>query len=287
MIEDPADTRPARPRSTGRPSLRGSIPWARTPLAARQREAVRTALTRKVSVLTGGPGTGKTTTVRAVLQLLRRLHPTRACCWPPPTGRAARRLAETTGVEAKTIHRLLEFKPGQERDDYGRMRLFQRHEENPLEADLIVVDEMSMIDTQLMNHLVKAVDPASHLLLVGDIDQLPSVGPGNVLRDLIASGVVPTVALDQIFRQDENSWIAVNAHRINQGQSPEIQRESSDFFLFRVDDPEAAAERIVEVVTKRVPRRFGHDPVDDIQVLSPMHRGVAGVGALNEKLQPR
>ncbi len=255
------------------------------PLAARQQDAVRAAITRKVSVLTGGPGTGKTTTVRSVLQLLRRLHPDPRILLAAPTGRAAKRLAETTGVEAKTIHRLLEFKPGAGVDTHGRMRMFQRHEEHPLDADLVVVDEMSMIDTQLMNHLIKAIDPASHLLLVGDIDQLPSVGPGNVLRDLIGSGVVPTVALDQIFRQDEHSWIAVNAHRINQGQMPEIQRDSKDFFLFRVDDAEAAAERVVEVVTQRIPRRFGLDPVDDIQVLSPMHRGAAGVGTLNEKLQ--
>jgi exodeoxyribonuclease V alpha subunit len=285
MLEHAEDHLPGSAEVDWATQLRWLDTLGAHPLAARQQEAVRAALSRKVAVLTGGPGTGKTTTVRAVLQLLRRLHPNPRILLAAPTGRAAKRLAETTGVEAKTIHRLLEFKPGAGVDAYGRMRLFQRHEDNPLEADLIVVDEMSMIDTQLMNHLVKAIDPASHLLLVGDIDQLPSVGPGNVLRDLIASGVVPTVALDQIFRQDEHSWIAVNAHRINQGQMPEIKKGSRDFFLFRVDDAEAAAHRVVEVVTQRVPRTFGHDPVDDIQVLSPMHRGAAGVGALNEKLQ--
>jgi exodeoxyribonuclease V alpha subunit len=245
------------------------------PLAARQREAVAAALTHKVCVLTGGPGTGKTTTLRAVLMLLAERG--RSVALAAPTGRAAKRLAETTGVPAKTLHRLLEFKPAQ-----GG---FQRNRENPLDADLVVVDEVSMVDLILMNALTRSLDAASHLMLVGDVDQLPAVGAGNVLRDLIASGKVPTVRLDHIFRQAAGSYIITNAHRVNQGEMPLIERDSGDFFLFPVEEAEAAADRVVEVVAQRIPARFGLDPVDDIQVLSPMHRGPAGVGALNEKLQ--
>jgi exodeoxyribonuclease V alpha subunit len=246
------------------------------PLAARQREAVRAALTNKVTVLTGGPGTGKTTTVRAVLQLLDAKGGSVRLC--APTGRAAKRLAEATGKEARTIHRLLEFKPSE-----GRR--FQRDEDRPLDADLVVVDEVSMVDLVLMNDLTRAIHPSTHLLVVGDVDQLPSVGAGNVLRDLIDSGVVPTVALDQIFRQDAGSYIVTNAHRINQGLVPLFEKDSTDFFLFPAEDGQAAADRVVDVVTARIPRRFGLDPVRDVQVLSPMHRGPAGVGALNERLQ--
>jgi len=253
--------------------LDGTTPY---PLAERQRDAVRSALTHKVTVLTGGPGTGKTTTVRSVLQLLGMRGG--QALLAAPTGRAAKRLAETTGSTARTIHRLLEFKPADG-------RLFQRHEENPLDADLVVVDELSMVDVLLMNHLAKALDPATHLLLVGDVDQLPSVGAGNVLRDLIDSGAVPTVALDTIFRQSEHSHITVNAHRINRGEMPVVAKDSEDFFLFPVEDADAAADRLVDVVANRIPRRFGFDPVADVQVLTPMHRGPAGVAALNERLQ--
>ena len=247
-------------------------------LAARQRQAVRMALTEKVSVLTGGPGTGKTTTVRAILDLVRAKGLTARLA--APTGRAAKRLAETCGMEAKTIHRLLEFKPS------GGVR-FLRNEENPLRADLLVVDETSMVDLLLMNDLTKAIDPATHLLLVGDVDQLPSVGPGNVLRDLIDSGVVPTVELNEIFRQDEHSYIIVNAHRVNQGEMPIFDRRSRDFFLFPAEDAEAAADWVVDVVAERIPAKFGLDPLRDVQVLSPMHRGPAGVTALNGRLQQR
>lgn len=261
--------------STGTPPGPGSTAGCRT-LAERQAAAVRAALTSKVCVLTGGPGTGKTTTVRAVLELVAAKGCTVRLA--APTGRAAKRLAETTGLEARTLHRLLEFAPGE-----GRM--FKRDDENPIDADLVVVDEVSMVDLLMMNHLTRALDPASHLLLVGDVDQLPSVGAGNVLRDLIDSGVVPTVALNQIFRQGERSHIVLNAHRINQGEMPVLDRASDDFFLFPAEGADDAADWVVDVVATRIPRRFGLDPLRDVQVLSPMHRGAAGVAALNERLQ--
>lgn len=247
------------------------------PLTERQQEAVRTALTSKVTVLTGGPGTGKTTTVRTVIRLLRaRGHSVRLAA---PTGRAAKRLSEATGEPAQTIHRLLEVKPGDEGMKFARDR------DNPLDADMIIVDEVSMIDLLLMNSLLKAVDVASHLLLVGDVDQLPSVGAGNVLRDIIDSRMVPVVRLDTIFRQPEDSLIILNAHRINAGEMPIFSRAARDFFLFHQEEPEAAADLIVDLVSRRMPRKFGYDPIEDIQVLSPMHRGAAGVGALNQRLQ--
>lgn len=245
------------------------------PLALRQREAVATALSQKVCVLTGGPGTGKTTTLRAVLLLLADQGLSVALA--APTGRAAKRLGEASGVPAKTLHRLLEFKPA--------LGGFQRDREHPLDVDMVVVDEVSMVDLILMNALTRAMDPSSHLLVVGDVDQLPSVGAGNVLRDLIGSGAVPTVRLDHIFRQAAGSYIVTNAHRVNQGQMPLFEKDSRDFFLFPVDEAEAAADRLVEVVAERIPARFGLDPVAEVQVLSPMHRGAAGVGALNERLQ--
>jgi exodeoxyribonuclease V alpha subunit len=245
-------------------------------LAACQRQAVQTSLSNKVTVLTGGPGTGKTTTVRAVLLALQARGG--SVQLGAPTGRAAKRLSEATGMEARTLHRLLEFKPSE-----GWR--FMRDETRPLDADLIVVDEMSMVDLPLMNALTRAITPGTHLLLVGDADQLPSVGPGSVLHDLIASGAVPTVALDQIFRQDAHSFIVVNAHRINRGEMPLVERDSKDFFLFKAADAASAADWIVDIVTRRIPARFGLDAVDDVQVLSPMYRGQAGVAALNSRLQ--
>jgi exodeoxyribonuclease V alpha subunit len=257
-------------------------------LAPQQWEAVRTALTTRLAVLTGGPGTGKTTTVRTILELCERARA--RVLLGAPTGRAAKRLSETTGREAKTLHRLLEFKPAEG-------MAFQRHEEHPLEADLVIVDEASMLDVVLTNHLLKAIPPGAHLLLVGDVDQLPSVGPGNVLADIIAavqdnpSGThkslrnAAVVRLQTIFRQEAGSYIIANAHRINQGQMPIIDNEGArDFFLFKTEDAERAAQLCVELVTERIPRRFGIAP-EEIQVLSPMHRGVVGVGALNEQLQ--
>lgn len=243
-------------------------------LSEQQRLGVQTALTNKVCILTGGPGTGKTTTLRTLIQVLERTrHPVALAS---PTGRAAKRLAEATGRPAKTLHRLLGFSP---------MGGFEHNEQNRLPAHMVVVDETSMLDVILTNNLLKAVDPASHLLLVGDIDQLPSVGAGNVLRDLIASGRIPVIRLQTIFRQAAGSHIITNAHRINKGEMPLFDKAAEDFFLFPEDEAEAAADRVVEVVQTRIPRRFGLDPLTDIQVLSPMHRGASGVGNLNLRLQ--
>lgn len=245
-------------------------------LTLKQQDAVRLALTEKVSILTGGPGTGKTTTVRAIIQLLKAKHKTFKLA--APTGRAAKRLSEATGEQAQTLHRLLEFKPFEHKK-------FLRDRDNPLDADLIIIDETSMIDLLLMNALLKAIDLTSHVLFVGDPDQLPSVGAGNVLKDMLASQVIPAVALDVIFRQDETSLIVTNAHRINRGEMPLFRDDARDFFLFQEEEPELAAKRIVELVTSRIPNRFRLNGVADVQVLSPMHRGQAGVGELNTLLQ--
>lgn len=243
-------------------------------LAPSQINAIQTAVTHKVTILTGGPGTGKTTSLRALLDLLDRGRYTYVLA--SPTGRAAKRLAEATGRQAKTIHRLLEFNPGEG---------FGRNEERPIDADMIVIDEASMLDLVLANNLLKAIGPDSHLLLVGDVDQLPSVGAGDVLRDLIDSGVTAVVRLQTIFRQAAHSLIVSNAHRINRGQMPEIRKDATDFFLFVKQDPEEAAELLVDIVKNRVPRKFGHHPLDDIQVLAPMYNGSAGVTNLNRLLQ--
>ncbi|MCE7986281.1 MAG: ATP-dependent RecD-like DNA helicase [Caldilinea sp. CFX5] len=269
-------------------------------LAPQQRSAIQAALTHRVTVLTGGPGTGKTTSIRILLQICDQ-HRYRVVL-AAPTGRAAKRLAETTGREAKTLHRLLEFKPAEGMS-------FHRNADNPLEGDLLIVDEASMLDLLLTNHLLKAIPPGMHLLLVGDVDQLPSVGAGNVLKDIIAAieeinsrhesrasssshlvtlspGHPATVIrLQTIFRQAAGSFIITNAHRINQGEMPTVDNETAtDFFLFRTDEPERAAQLCVELVQSRIPKRFAI-PSRDIQVLSPMHRGIIGVGALNEALQ--
>lgn len=245
-------------------------------LTDQQKGAVRMALTSKVSVLTGGPGTGKSTIADSIIRLLKaRSH---SVLLAAPTGRAAKRLSEATGLEAKTIHRLLEFKPGADGP-------FLRDQKNPLDADLVIIDETSMVDLLLMNHLLGAIDQGTHLLLVGDVDQLPSVGAGNVLRDVIASQVVPVTRLETIFRQAENSFIIVNAHRINQGEMPIFARNARDFFLFAEKDPQKASDWVINLVCKRIPEKFGFDPVSDIQVLSPMHRGAVGVSDLNLRLQ--
>ncbi|WP_093849991.1 SF1B family DNA helicase RecD2 [Streptomyces pini] len=243
-------------------------------LAPEQRDAVKLALTEKVAVLTGGPGCGKSFTVRSVVELARAKRA--KVVLAAPTGRAAKRLSELTGAEASTVHRLLELKPGGDAA-YDR--------ERPLDADLVVVDEASMLDLLLANKLIKAVAPGAHLLLVGDVDQLPSVGAGEVLRDLLSEGSpVPAVRLTRIFRQAQQSGVVTNAHRINSGVPP-ITRGLSDFFLFVEDDTEEAGRLTVDVAARRVPAKFGLDPRRDVQVLAPMHRGPAGAGTLNGLLQ--
>ncbi|MEV6684222.1 ATP-dependent RecD-like DNA helicase [Streptomyces sp. NPDC051130] len=243
-------------------------------LAPEQRDAVRLALTRRVAVLTGGPGCGKSFTVRSIVELARAKKA--KVVLAAPTGRAAKRLSELTGADASTVHRLLELKPGGDAA-YDRDR--------PLEADLVVVDEASMLDLLLANKLVKAVAPGAHLLLVGDVDQLPSVGAGEVLRDLLAEdGPVPAVRLTRIFRQAQQSGVVTNAHRINTGVPP-ITDGLPDFFLFPEEDTEEAGRLTVDVAARRIPARFGLDPRRDIQVLAPMHRGPAGAGNLNGLLQ--
>ncbi|GIH61912.1 ATP-dependent RecD-like DNA helicase [Microbispora siamensis] len=242
-------------------------------LAPEQAQAVRLALTEKVAVLTGGPGCGKSFTVRSVVTLARAKRA--KVILAAPTGRAAKRLAELTGHEATTVHRLLQLRPGGD-------ATFDR--DNPLDADLVVVDEASMLDLLLANKLAKAVAPGAHLLFVGDVDQLPSVGAGEVLRDLLAAPGIPRVRLTQIFRQAQESGVVVNAHRVNTGQHP-LVREFPDFFLFPCEEPEEIAALTVDVVARRIPRKFGLNPRRDVQVLAPMHRGAAGAGALNIALQ--
>ena len=242
-------------------------------LAPEQEQAVKLALTQKVAVLTGGPGCGKSFTVRSVVELAKAKGA--KVVLAAPTGRAAKRLAELTGAEAATVHRLLELKPGGD-------AAFDR--DRPLPADLVVVDEASMLDVLLANKLAKAVGQGTHLLLVGDVDQLPSVGAGEVLRDLLNAEPVPRVRLTQVFRQARESGVVVNAHRINSGKPPRL-REFDDFHLFLQDEAEPAAQLVVDLAVHRIPKRFGFDPRRDIQVLTPMHRGPAGSGNLNLLLQ--
>ncbi|MEU6393131.1 ATP-dependent RecD-like DNA helicase [Streptomyces sp. NPDC046939] len=243
-------------------------------LAPEQEEAVKLALTRKVAVLTGGPGCGKSFTVRSIVELARAKKA--KVVLAAPTGRAAKRLAELTGADASTVHRLLELKPGGDAA-YDKDR--------PLDADLVVVDEASMLDLLLANKLVKAVPPGAHLLFVGDVDQLPSVGAGEVLRDMLAEGSpVPAVRLTRIFRQAQESGVVTNAHRINAG-TPPLTQGLKDFFLFVEEDTEEAGRLTVDVAARRIPAKFGLDPRRDVQVLAPMHRGPAGAGTLNGLLQ--
>ncbi len=259
--------------------------WLRTQtgqdLAAGQQEAVKLALTSKVAVLTGGPGCGKSFTIHSVVKLATAKQATVVLV--APTGRAAKRLAELTGQEASTVHRLLELQPGGD-TKYDRG--------NPLNADLVVIDESSMMDLILANKLIKAIPEGAHLLLVGDVDQLPSVGAGEVLRDLLAADTIPRVRLTQIFRQAQQSGIVVNAHRINHGQPPHLTG-FADFYWFACDPSEDSgvhpaqetAKLVVDVVARRIPAKFGLDPIRDIQVLTPMHRGPAGAGNLNTLMQ--
>ena len=278
-----------------------AIPWAEQrvgiELSGSQREAVACAIRERVTVITGGPGVGKTTIVNAVLHIVRAKGVRARLC--APTGRAAKRLAESTGLEASTIHRLLEFEPSTGGFRHGL--------DQPLDTDFVVVDEVSMVDIVLANQLFRAIPEHAAVLLVGDVDQLPSVGPGSVLAEIIGSGRVPTVRLTEIFRQAESSRIVVNAHRINRGESPEYPRPPSrsedsgsgsgaqaranaapsDFYVIPVRDAEEARDRLLQVVTERIPQRFGYDPMADLQVLTPGRRGGLGTAALNAELQSR
>ena len=258
-----------------------ALPWVeqRTglTLADSQQAAVRLALPAKVMVVTGGPGVGKTTIVNAILRILATKGVRLLLC--APTGRAAKRMSEATNREACTIHRLLEV----DQKTGG----FRRGPDHPLDCDLLVIDETSMVDILLMHALLRAVPDRAALLIVGDVDQLPSVGPGQVLADVIASGAVPVVRLTEVFRQAAKSRIIVNAHRINQGLMPNLDRpeEISDFYYIPADNSETAVVRIVDLVKTRIPQRFGFDPVRDIQVLCPMNRGGGGARSLNVELQ--
>ncbi len=245
-------------------------------LTEKQREAVQLAYKEKVSILTGGPGTGKSTSIRALLMLLRTRKVDVAMA--APTGRAAKRLAEATGAPVKTLHRLLEYAPHD--------NSYQRDEDNPLPFQFVIVDEFSMVDILLFYHLLKALPRDAHLLLVGDADQLPSVGPGNVLRDLLRYDTLPSVRLVELFRQAQQSKIIVNAHRINRGLLPITKSEAtSDFFFIAEEDPLRAQKLILDLVQRRLPMRYHFNPVNDIQILAPMYKGAVGVTLLNEQLQ--
>ena len=272
----------ASPKSVRFPDAKKSVRevLSRLPieLAPEQREAVHAATRSKVMVLTGGPGTGKTTILNAIIQVFADARA--KILLAAPTGRAAKRMSETSGREAKTIHRLLEYSPKEDG--------FARNENNPLACGLLVVDEASMMDTLLFYHLLKAVPMGATVVLVGDVHQLPSVGPGNVLADIIASGAVPVVELTEIFRQSAESEIICNAHLINKGQVPSLESSKdrlSDFYFIHQNDPERAADMVVDLVRNHIPRRFGLDPVNDIQVLTPMHKGAVGAAQLNLRLQ--
>jgi len=247
-------------------------------LAQSQIDAVKMAISDKVLVITGGPGTGKTTIIHAVIRIFRAVGA--KIFLAAPTGRASKRMTEATGQSASTIHRLLEYS--------WQKGGFQRNEDHPIEGDVIILDEVSMIDTSLMYHLLKAVPSGATLIMVGDSNQLPSVGPGNVLRDVIRSGSIPVIELNEVFRQARESLIIMNAHRINRGLVPEVKgsgEDPGDFYFIEQGDPDQALNIIMELVLNRIPQRFNLDPMKDIQVLSPMHKGLLGTANLNLKLQ--
>ena len=243
----------------------------------KQTIAIKESLENGMIVITGGPGTGKTTTINAIIKICEDLS--LDVVLAAPTGRAAKRMTETTGKEAKTLHRLLEFAPFE--SEMG----FNKDEDSPLEGDVIIIDEASMIDILLMNNLLKAIDPGTRLILVGDIDQLPSVGPGNVLKDIINSGVIKVVMLDEIFRQAEESMIIVNAHKINKGEKLILNKKDKDFYFMHEQTTKGTVETIINLNKERLPRFYGVDPIRDIQVLTPMKKGEVGINSLNKHLQ--
>ena len=248
----------------------------RIQFAPQQREAILTAMTARAMILTGGPGTGKTTTTVGMIRLFE--EQSRHITLTAPTGRAAKRLSETTGREAKTIHRLLEFSP--------QINSFKRNRQNPLDTDVVIVDETSMVDLILMNRLMQAIRPRTTVILIGDTDQLPSVGAGNVLKGLIDSQKIPVIQLTEIFRQAQESMIVTNAHRINKGESPELTGDTNrNFFFIEEDDPEGITELICSLIAERLPSHYNYHPIDDIQLLCPMRRGVLGTENLNKRLQ--
>jgi exodeoxyribonuclease V alpha subunit len=277
LKESPSNIRPIHPEK--------AIEWVQQKLnielAQKQEEAVLLAATSKVLIITGGPGTGKTTIISAILRIFQQLK--LRILLAAPTGRAAKRMNEATGWEAKTIHRLLEYSPYK-----GG---FKKDQDDPLEADVVIIDETSMVDTLLMYHLLKAIPSHAHLILVGDVDQLPSVGPGNVLKDIIRSGKFTVVTLTEIFRQAQESRIVVNAHKVNQGQFPVLkeidQPEKTDFQFIQEEDPEKILQNILDLCSERIPRDFRFHPLREIQVLTPMHKGTIGVTNLNIELQKR
>ncbi|HMK76445.1 MAG TPA: ATP-dependent RecD-like DNA helicase [Thermodesulfobacteriota bacterium] len=277
LKESPSNIRPIHPEK--------AIEWVQQKLnielAQRQEEAVLLAATSKVLIITGGPGTGKTTLITAILRIFQQLK--LRILLAAPTGRAAKRMNEATGWEAKTIHRLLEYSP--------HKGGFKRDQDDPLEADVVIIDEASMVDTLLMYRLLKAIPSHAHLILVGDVDQLPSVGPGNVLKDIIRSGKFTVVRLFEIFRQAQESMIVVNAHKVNQGEIPVLKEidklEKTDFQFIQEEDPDKILQNILDLCSKRIPRQFRFHPLREIQVLTPMHKGTIGVTNLNIELQKR
>ena len=277
LSESPSNIRPIHPEK--------AIDWIQRKLnielAQKQKEAILLAASSKVMIITGGPGTGKTTLIKAILRIFQQLK--LRIFLAAPTGRAAKRMSEATDWEAKTIHRMLEYSP--------RKGSFQKDQNDPLEADVVIIDEASMVDTQLMYHLLKAIHSQAHLILVGDVDQLPSVGPGNVLKDVIDSAVFTVVRLTEIFRQAQESMIVINAHRVNQGEFPILRgiegEEYSDFFFIEEEDPEKILNKILMFCSEKMPQRFRFHPIRDVQVLSPMHKGLIGVSNLNLELQRR
>ncbi len=271
------------PRKTRKIDVDKALEWVQgrlgIKLAAEQASALKKAMEEKVVIITGGPGTGKTTLIRAILEIYGKI--TEKILLAAPTGRAAKRMSETTGWPASTIHRLLKFSPAE-----GG---FRHNDKNPIDVQLLIIDEVSMVDIILFHHLLKALPPSCQVVAVGDVDQLPSVGPGQVLKDMIASKNIPVVELKEIFRQARESLIIVNAHRINSGEFPFIRPKSTgellDFYFIESEDTEKVQELILQLCTNRIPKRFGFDPINDIQVITPMHRGSVGAGTLNEKLQ--